>query len=188
MTYPSENIPAQIVPMILHRIKENIETELVHNVPEDNPTRVALVKVGRFQENPKSYNVSIAVMGGDVDNPDFLDARADHEMLDQIGIRYLPVGEIGGGYYWYRRGTITYQSFFLTENYDEETAMEYAYDLYGRLLKTVEETNVSDLVDDYGEKAYGLVFLESSTYYHSGGKGKHAWRGKLYFRVLTWRP
>ena len=52
----------------------------------------------------------------------------------------------------------------------------------------MEEITVSDLVDDYGEKAYGHPFLEAATFFESGGNKQYIWRGKLKWRVLTWRP
>lgn len=187
MTIPNDDIPAQIVPMILYRLKDTLETVMVHEVPSENPTRALLVKVGRFQENPARINVSLSISGGDFENPKYLDGRVDHEDLNAISIRNLPVGEIGGGLYWWRRGTINFQCFFVRQGYDEDRALQYAYDFHGRLIAAVEETLLNDLVDDYGEGAYDRPLVEGTSFFEGGGAKKYIWRGKLYFRVLTWR-
>ena len=44
------------------------------------------------------------------------------------------------------------------------------------------------LVDDYDERAKPPVFVESHSFFESGGKKQYIWRGKLLWRVLTWRP
>lgn len=190
MTFPlpNDNIPAMIVPMILYRIKEHLDTTMVNEVPDENPTKAILVKVGRFQDNPLEKNVSLSVSGGDYEDPAYIDGRIDHQDLDEIGIRNLPVGEIGGGIYWWRRGTINFQTYFVRQRYGEETALQYAYDFYGRLLKALEEVTVGDLRDDYGERAYASPFIEGASFFESGGKSQFIWRGKLKWRVLTWRP
>ena len=188
MVLPYDEIPKQIVPMILYRMKERIETLMVEDVPTDNPTRAILVKIGRFQDNPLQKNVSISISGGDFEDPSYLDGRIDHEDLDAISIRYLPVGEIGGGIYWWRRGTVNYQTFFVRQRYDEERALRYAYDFQGRFIKALESINVGDLKDDYLEQAYGFPFIESVSFFESGGNNQYIWRGKLYWRVLTFRP
>lgn len=188
MTLPNDNIPAMIVPLILYRLKEHLETALVIEVPEENPTRAVLVKVGRFQDNPLDMNVSVSVSGGDYEDPSYMDGRIDHQDLDEIEIRNLPVGEVGGGIYWWRRGTMDFKTFFVRQRYEEETALQYAYDFYGRLLNAVAEVSVNDLVDDYGEKAVGKPYIEGATFFESGGNKQFIWRGKLKWRVLTWRP
>lgn len=185
---PNDNIPSQIVPMILTRTRDELKQKLIYGVPDDNPTRAILVKVGRFQENPVDINVSASVASGDFEDPSYIDGRVDHEDLDAIGLRNLPVGEIGGGWYWWRRFTINVQVFSVRQNYEEERAMQYAYDFYGRLLKSIEEITLGGLTDDYGEKANGSPYIEGASFYESGGKGKFIWRGKVAFRVLTWRP
>jgi hypothetical protein len=190
MTFPlpNDDIPTMIVPMILFRIKEHLEVAMQHEVPDTNPTKAILVKIGKFQDNPLDKNVSLSVSPGDYDDPSYLDGRIDHEDLDAITIRNLPVGEIGGGLYWWRRGTINFQTYFVRQRLDEEIAMQYAYDFYGRLLHAVEEVSLSGLVDDYGEIASGHPYIEGASFFESGGLRQFIWRGKLRWRVLTWRP
>jgi len=188
MVQPLADIPSMIVPLILYRFKEHLETAMVNEVPEDYPTRAVLVKIGRMQENPLKKNVSVAISGGDYDDPNYIDGRIDHEDLDDIQIRNLPVGEIGGGWYWWRRGTINFQTFFVRQRYEEELALKYAYDFYGRLIHSVEEISVHTLEDDYGEQAYGHPYIEGASFFEGGGNSQYIWRGKLRWRVLTWRP
>lgn len=187
-TYDLDGIPAQLVPLILYRIKDYLDTVMVAEVPESNPTRAILVKVGKFQDNPLRKNVSLAISGGDFEEPNYIDGRIDHPDLRDLRILNLPVGEVGGGTYWWRRGTIRYHCYFVRQRFEERKALEYAYDFQGRLMKALETVPMGDLKDDYDEQAYGNVFPESVTFFESGGPKKYIWRGKLYWRCLTWRP
>jgi hypothetical protein len=183
-----EEIPNQVVPIILWAIRDHLETVLQTEVPESNPTRAVLVKVGRFQENPVSINVSVSISGGDFEEPRYIDARIDNPSLEGFPIRNLPVGEIGGGHYWYRRGTIDFKAFFVRQRFTEDVAMRYAYDFYGRLLKGVESVPLAGLRDDYDEGVFPPIYVESTSMFEGGGKDKFIWRGKLSWKVLTWRP
>lgn len=188
MTLPNSDIPAQIVPMVLYRLKAHLETVMQWEVPDESPNKAVVVKIGRFQENPLQKNVSVSISGGDYEDPAYQDGRIDHSDFDQFTITNLPVGEIGGGIYWWRRGTINFQCFFVKQRFEEEVAMQYAYDFYGRLLNAVNTADLSGLVDDYGEMANGTPFIESSSFFESGGAKQYIWRGKLKWRALTWRP
>lgn len=183
-----DNIPAQIVPMVLWAIRDHLETAMVNEVPESNPTRAMVVKVGRFIENPLDKNVSVAILGGDFENPAYTDARIDNPDVENFPFRNLPVGEIGGGTYWYRRGVIQFQCFFVRQRFNEELSMQLAYDFYGRLLNAVENTPLPQIRDEYEEGVVPPIVVESSTFFESGGKDKFIWRGKIYWRILTWRP
>jgi len=184
---PTE-FPQQIIPMLLWRLKEHLDTVMVQNVPESSPTRAVLVKVGRFQEDPIDKNVSIAISSGDFEDPKYLDARIDNPGVEDFILRNLPVGEIGGGEYWWRRGSIYFSTYFVRQRYPEEQAMQYAYEFYGRLLQQVKLANIDLPVDDFGEGAFPPVYIEGASFFESGGKQKFIWRGKLLWRVLTWRP
>lgn len=184
---PNDDIPSQIIPMMLYDMRDYLQTKLIDGVPEDSPTRAILVKAGRFQENPVDKNVSIAIAHGDYEDPDYIDGRIDHPDLADLKIRNLPVGEIGGGIYWWRRFSVLVSVFFVRENFEEEIAQQYAYEFYGRLQRSIELKRFA-LDDDFEERAFGYPYVESTTFYESGGKNKWIFRGKLRFRVLTSRP
>lgn len=183
-----DGIPNQIVPMLLKSIRDHLETRLVNEVPETNPTRAILVKVGRFLENPLNMNVAVCVQGGDWEDPTYMDGRVDNSKFDNIQIRFLPAGEIGGGWNWWRRGTCRVSVYFVRQRFAEDIAMAYAYDFYGRLLKALEESPVHGLQDDYGELVVPPVYLEGASFAESGGNNQYIWRGKVLWRVLTERP
>jgi len=188
MTLQNDAIPASIVPLILYKIKDHLETCMDVEVPDTNPTKTMLIKIGRFNDNPLEKSVSLSISGGDYEDPGYMDGRIDNPKFDNLVIRGLPVGEIGGGVYWWRRGTVNYQLFKVRQRLPEETALQYAYDFQGRLIKAIESTPLDALRDDYGERAYAPVYVEGVTFFESGGNNQFIWRGKLLWRVLTWRP
>jgi hypothetical protein len=188
-TYIDEdNIPTMIVPLVTFRMRDWLSVALQDEVPDTDPTKAVLVKVGRFQDNPVNKNVSVAIVGGDFEDPAYMDARADHEGLDQFTIKNLPIGEIGGGIHWWRRFSCDFKTFFVKQRYEEDIAMKYAYEFYGRLLKAIETCTFGRLVDSYGEKAVCPPYIEGASIFESGGANQFIWRGKVKWRVLTWRP
>lgn len=188
MTEQHFDVPDQIIPMILRTMKWSLNTQLFDEVAEESPTRTGIVKMGILQDNPADAVVSIAVNSGDYEDAKYIDAHVDHPDVQEYRIRNLPMGEVGGGKYWWRRFSIRVEVFFVRQNYDEETSINYAYEFYGRLLNAIENTQVGPQVDSFGERANGKPFLESTTFFQAGGKKKAIFHGKVYFRVLCWRP
>lgn len=191
MTLQNDALPSSIVPLILYRIKSHLDNCMDIEVPDTNPTKTMLIKIGRFNDNPLDKAVSLSISGGDYEDPSYMDGRIDNPKFDSLVIGGLPVGEIGGGVYWWRRGTVNYQLFKVRQRLAEEAALQYAYDFQGRLIKAIESTPLDEptiLRDDYGEKAYAPVYVEGVTFFESGGNNQYIWRGKLLWRVLTWRP
>lgn len=188
MTVQNDDIPVQIIPMILKKTVTWVKEKCFEEVPEDDPTRSGLVKMGLLQENPADKVVSIAINSGDYEDPDFVDAHIDHPEVQEFTIRNLPRGEIGGGTYWWRRFSIRVAVFFVRQNYDEELSIYYAYEFYGRLQRAIDQCQIGTLEDKFGERALGKPLMESTTFFQGGGKKKAIFRGKLRFRVLCWRP
>lgn len=183
-----DNIPEMIVPLVMFHMRDWLSVMLQDEVPDSDPTQAVLVKAGRFQDNPVNKNVSVSIVGGDFEDPSYMDARIDNENVDQIKIANLPVGEIGGGIHWWRRFTCDFKVFFVKQRFEEDIAMKYAYEFYGRLLKSIETWKFGKLVDSYGERAYCPPYIEGASMFQSGGANQFIWRGKVKWRVLTWRP
>lgn len=180
-------IATQIVPLILERVKETLQYNLIDILPEGHPARGTLVKIGRFQENPVEKNISLAISPGDFEDPAFMDGRIDNPEFRDLRIRYVPVSEIGGGEMWWRRGTCNLQVFFVRQRYSEEDAMRTAYDFYGRVLNALRGVSFSKVKDSFGEMAVPPLYVESSAFFESGGASQYIWRGKIRWRMLTWK-
>lgn len=181
--------PESIVPMILFHLRDRLEEELKDQIPEGHPTQVVLVKIGRYKDSPHKNELVIALSPGDPEDPSFMDGRIDNDEFDNLRIfRRLPVSEIGGGEYWWRRYTAQLQVSYLRANFEEDLAMKYAFEVQGRALKVLREITLSTLVDSFGERAHGTTYIEGSTFYPTGSKTSWLWRGSLRARILTWQP
>lgn len=179
---------SHIVPMILDRIKDKMTEVFITTMDEDYPIYADTVKVGRFQDNPNKKNVYIAISPGDPDDLNTVDGIVTLDDFKDIGMADFPGYEIGGGEFWWRRGVIKYGCFFNKTNYDEETAMEYAYELLGYMQRAIKTVQVADLADPFGEQAYYL-FAFANTFTESGGPPKqYIWRGQMYWQCLTEKP
>lgn len=180
---PSES---QVITKFLHTMTEYLTTVLIDAVPEEDPTRAVVIKLGRVLENPLKKNISVSVQAGDPEDLNFMDKRIDFD--DEFKIGSLLAQEIGGGCYWWRRGIVMYNAFFVRQRYREERAFEYAYSFYGRLHKAMDRMSFIPIEDDFGEKLFSPVYVESVRFTESGGDNQFIWRGKLRWRVLSWKP
>jgi hypothetical protein len=156
-------------------------------ISSSDKTYASRVKAYRFQENPLDAGVYLWVTTGDPENPNDRDARVGLEDMETLGMR-LPMGEVGGGHLWWRKGKVEIGCYFIKDRLEQDIAGDYAHTVLGRAMHNTERTVVSDLVDTFGEKALYL-YIYASTYFESGGPPKmYIWRGDVYWQVLTERP
>jgi len=180
--------PDSIVPMILFHLRDKLIEELHDAIPEGHPTQVVLVKIGRYKDSPHRNTLVVALSPGDPEDPTFIDGRTDNDEFNNLKVySRLPVGEIGGGEYWWRRYTAQLQVNYLRANFEEDLALKYAYEVHSRTIKAFQSITFTSLVDSFGEQAYGPSIIEGSSFFSSGSKTSFLWRGKLIARVLTWR-
>lgn len=175
---------SHIVPMITDRMVERLTTAMQTIVPVSDPGRANLVKSGRFQDNPTKYQLYLAVNGGDPEDPNYRDGIVSLGDFEDIALNFDP-REVGSGSSWWRRGVV--QIGYYPRNMEEDEARISAYDTLGKVCAVLDDITVSDLSDDYGERAYMLSAFANS-YFEGGGPAKsYVWRGKVYWRCLTER-
>ena len=178
----------QIMVMALYRFASHFKQHMMDEVPEDNPIKADVVKMGLLQTDKVTSNIQIGISAGDHDLPDEQDGIASLEKLPKIGI-VIPAREVGGGQIWMRRGVIRVESFFINEKFGEELAHEKGYDVLGRAMELVETTPLTGLVDDYGERVATPAYCYANSYFESGGPpNQYIFRGKVNWAFFTERP
>jgi hypothetical protein len=178
---------SEIKYLIIQRIVQSLIEQCQDPYPEEDPTRMDLVQAFRFQGDPNDYPVYAWVSDGDPKDPYAMDGRIDSVDAEHLGLR-VPAGEIGGGHLWWRSGRVVIGCYYLTDDFSQDVAADYAHTFLGRVELAVERTLVGDLTDDYGEQAY-KIFLVSSSFFEGGGPdNQYLWRGEIYWQVLTSRP
>lgn len=177
---------SQVIPKLLNTFRDMLMRKLIDEIPENDPTRAINIKLGRVLESPLKTNISVAVISGDPEDSDFMDKRIDFD--DDFKVKSLMAQEIGGGCYWWRRGTIFFNVFYVRQRYPEVQAYEYAYSFYGRLHSALDRFSFTPIIDDYGEQVHPPVYIESVRFTEGGGADQFMWRGKLKWRVLSWKP
>lgn len=183
----------QIVPMILDKMVEQLTLHCQTNVSVDDDTYVDIVKKGLLQENrvKDEANVALGITGGDHEDPAYIDGIVSLEDFERIGfdIHRIP-HEVGGGTYWWRRGVVRVEAFFIRNNLSEDEAFEAGYLVLARVQQYLALTNLTGLEDDFGEMiAMGFPIVYANTYFESGGKpASYIFRGKVKWACLTERP
>lgn len=166
-----------IVNSILIRIKEYLEA---------NVTEAKVIKIGRFQESPLVNKSYIAISAGNVQEPNSRDGIVSLGEMNNIAM-YVPAREVGGGQFWWRRGTLDIGYYTISDRLTEEEAFLEAYTYLGKIQSLLDRINVGDLIDEYGERAMKL-YVYSSTFIEGGGPPKaYLFRGQMFWQVLTAR-
>jgi len=175
---------AHIVPMITERLDTWLTTNMQTAYAEDHKLRANLVKVGRFQDNPLNHTVYLAIQGGDADDPKYKDGIVSLKDFDNIQTNYFG-REIGGGQLWWRRGVVQFGCYYTGDT--EDVARNYAYQVLGNLCEYIESATVSDLTDEFGERAIKMYVYADTIFEGGGPQVNYVWRGKVYWMCLTER-
>ena len=175
--------------LFLVRLREHLTEHLQTNVDVDDPTIAKVVKIGLFQDDPTRQNIYIAIQGGDHEDPTESDGIiTGYRMQKDLGIDFPWAREIGGGQLWRRKVSIAIGCYFIQQNFSEEEATKQAYIALARLLSTIENVDISGLVDDFGERVVE-VFCHGNTFFESGGPPtSYIFRGKVMVSSLSSRP
>lgn len=173
--------------LLVVRFAETLERDLITSVSRSDPTRADLVKAYRFQAEPQDTPIYLSVTGGDPNDPTLRDARVSAKEQEELGMR-IPIGEIGGGHLWWRRGRVFIGCYFHLAKYTQEKAAQYAHQVLGRATNSIERAQVAGLVDTFGEEAL-LPIAHANVFYEGGGPdNQYIWRGEVHWQVLTARP
>lgn len=178
---------AQIIDMLCNRIADTLEAKCITAVASSDTSRASVVKAWRFQDNPLDNPVSIWVVGGNPGTLELMDGWVGTNNIEDLGLR-VPAGEIGGGHLWWRRGRVKVNCNYVNAKLTEEQAALSAHRVLGRATHWTERTVVSDLEDEFGERAI-LIYVFASTFFEGGGpENQYFWRGDILWQVLTQRP
>lgn len=177
---------SQIIPLIVNRLVSHLDNTLRVQISSSDRSRAALVKPWRLQASPLQTPIYCAVQSGNLLDPKQKDARIGADEIEDLSL-VLPIGEIGGGHYWWRRGMCSIGCFYLVNRYTEDQAAEYAHIFLGRVVNQVERCQVADLVDEFGERAYQINAFASTFVEGGGPEDQYLWRGEVWWQVLTRR-
>jgi len=179
--------------MIKYLIAEKIREYLIENlnsgISELSPYYVREIQSYRYLSNPAVDGTRVIVYADNPDEIDFKDSRIDVSQSQQSDLSYkIPVGEIGGGHLWWRRGIVKVEYYGLGK-FSQDTryeAAEVAYKILGRVHYNMDYVRISSLKDTYNEQ--GVYFhVINSSFKESGGNRVNIWRGTLYWQALTQR-
>lgn len=172
-------------------IRDHLRTNLNTGIATVSPLYVNTIEAFNYLKNPNSDSTRVVVYGDNPNKLEYRDGRIDmtsgNSNIPTLGI-HIPAGEIGGGYLWWRRGIITLQ-FYGIGKYQQSTnyvAAEVAYDILGRVQNCLGSVQISNLVDQFGERALAL-YVYSSDFKESGGNRTNIWEGDIYWQALTER-
>lgn len=175
----------QIVPILLNRIRDSLWTTLNVQIT-DTKEKADVVEVGRFQDDPTKQNIHVAVQGGHLEKPEYMDGIVTLEEMHRIGM-YVPAREVGGGQLWWRRGTCQLGCYYIGQGLEESVARTAAYNVWGRLQANIDNIAVSDLSDSFGERALQLQVFAAEFFQGGGPPKDYIWRGRVHWQCLTER-
>ena len=132
-------VPETIHYAILRRIAQQLETDLVTNVPADDPTATGIVVEGPLLDEPDFENarISIQLFENDPFNFDSSWDWVDEPVEEEI--------EIGGGMTWRRRFTLEARMLLVNTMEDRDAARRIASAIKARVEQSLMDTNFSGI-------------------------------------------
>lgn len=198
MTATGDQISDVLVDAIVVALTEELQT----NTDKADLAHVAHIQGGKLQSDPvragETWGHSIEVHIGD---PDTLEDTWVDELAgpDDQYIKFapqggLPIAEIGGGFsglFWWRRGVIDINSFFIGKDYDRDKARQ----VHNLLRRRVEQVlgdgsggGFLGLSDSSGKEQVIFFMPVKSRVSESGGPpAQFIWRGKVWWQALVSR-
>lgn len=192
----------QISDVLVDAIVEELTEALQTNIDKADPAYVPFIQGGKLQADPvvkgESWGHSIEVHMGD---PDTIEDKWCDELAGpedpyvRMSNQALPFAEIGGsgfsGIFWWRRGVVDINSFFvLKPEYDRSKARQIHNLLRRRVEKVLGESHGQKflgLTDDEGDEHVILFMPVKSKGIESGGPNQFIWRGRVWWQALTER-
>ena len=147
-----------------------------------------VIKAGRLQADPVKLQIAIMVHIGDPEDPDGWPDT--HEAYNPTTGRKMdvPPTEVGGGSFWWRRGTVEFQYFGLKGKKDRDEARRIANVTRGRIERTINSsTRVPGTTDSFGEMAMQSMSTLSRVSEGGGPPNSFIWRGVVRYQVRTYR-
>jgi hypothetical protein len=181
---------SHVTDLLVENIATILDTALKAGLGTDDAMYPNVVRPGLLQENPVANMVSITVHLGDPDESSlpWVDETADR---NDPYIPFTPMFEIGGdtaGMYWWRRGVVKGDLYWLKNKLDRDVAREYSNVIRGKIEKTLmtRSSSLLGLTDEQNERVIAFVPAKSSAR-ESGGPSQHIWRVKVWWQALTAR-
>jgi len=181
---------AQFSDLLVEAIAAIVKTALEDGLYEDDPMWPEVVRPGLLQENPLSNRVSVTVHLGDPDevSDSWVDETADQR---DSYIPNTPMFEIGGdmsGIYWWRKGCVKCELFWIKDQLDRDEARERANIIKGKIERALmtRSSSIIGLQDAYGETCVAFLPAKSAAR-EGGGPSQLIWRVKVWWQALTAR-
>lgn len=181
---------AQFSDMLVEAVSALVKTALEAGLDIDDPMWPTVVRPGRLQENPLANKVSVTIHTNDPDET--ADTWVDEPASQRDPyIPNTPMFEIGGdvaGMYWWRRGCVKCELFFIKDRLTRDEAREAANIIKGKVERAlmVRDASILTIQDDYGEQCVALVPVKSIAR-EGGGPSQLIWRVKVWWQALSAR-
>jgi hypothetical protein len=125
---------------------------------------------------------------GDPEHPDeWVDG---HESYGVHPLREMEVHprEVGGGHWWWRRGTVEFQYFGLKSKEDRDEARRIANTIKGRIEQTIDASmRVPQLKDSFSEQVLEVLSVSDKLIEGGGPPRSFIWRGLIRWQARTYR-
>ena len=175
-----------IMDLLLSTLRAHLLLKCQTALLVDDPEYADVVEIGRFQDDPVKKNVHIAIQGGYLEKPNYMDGIVTLEEFHRIGM-YIPPREVGGGQMWWRRGSVEVGCFFIGTSLTEAQMRTAAYNVLGRVTSNLDNIAISGLSDSFGEKGYQMQSYASEYFQGGGPPNQYIWRGRVLWQALTER-
>ena len=153
-----QSIMAHISDMLVDALVAHLQTNLDTEYTTRGMT-LSEVKAGRLQDDPERPSDNIMVHIGCPVDPTWQDApvgdryiRFSNSLMGWERGHMSPLGEVGGGSYWYRRLSVQISTYYTRDRKEQDPAREYANITRGLVEKYCRTLAVTALTDEFDEQ------------------------------------
>lgn len=184
------HISDMLVDALVAHLQTNLDTEYT-----TRGMTLSEVKAGRLQDDPERPSDNIMVHIGCPVDPTWQDApvgdryiRFSNSLMGWERGHMSPLGEVGGGAYWYRRLSVQISTYYTRDRKEQDPAREYANITRGLVEKYCRTLAVTALTDEFDEQGSRIWVDRSYTQERGGPPDNYIWKCWVYVTVETNNP
>ena len=184
-----------IVDMVIDALAADITAEVKNGVPVDDMSRAGEVKAGRLQSDPTDPINSVEIHPNYPPNREgwsHIYAKSQSNQASEFLKYGAPTiggaGEIGGGMWWWRRGSCQLRCFYTSQDLTRSEARQHANLFRRRVEDAIYQapTVLALSADSFGETVGHIIRPTESFLVEGGGPpNSWLWQGWVKWEVLT---
>ena len=156
--------------LLVEAIRVSLQTACIDDIAASDETRAGLVKVGRYQDDPGTKKIIIAVHADHLLGPERDERRSSQGDIQQDGYEWnLPAETIGGSIFRWERGTVLVH--YHLKRHSRDKAVPVVEVVVSRVINALHTDNsLIGISDDFSSRVHQIEVTDNYTFTNEGGE------------------